>query len=523
MNVEPPLRAPHLIDYSRTPVVPAWDEFHFLARMFIFLGCRFSMSKIKERAGQKNYDAVVIGAGPNGLSAAIVLAQRGASVLVLEGRDTVGGGCRTAEYTLPGFKHDICSSVYPLGAGSPFFRTLPLDKFGLEWIHPEVAYAHPLDGGDAVAVWRSVERTAENMGRDAEAYRNLMDFLVPDWDYVCDLLRNPWRLALHPLAMARFGLMALNPTIGFARMTFETARAQAAFAGVAAHSSLKLEEPASASFGLVLGLTAHAVGWPMPKGGAQNLVDALAGYLQSLGGEILTGAMVESLNDMPPSKYIFCDLTPKQILKLAGDSLKGFYRKQLESYKYGCGVFKVDWALDAPVPWQSDICRKAGTLHLGGGMEEIALSERLIWRGQASERPYVLAVQNSLFDASRAPPGKHTLWTYCHVPNAYARDITDRIEAQVERFAPGFKETVIGKHTMSPVDYEMYNPNMIGGDINGGALSLDQLFTRPVLRAIPFSTARKGLYICSSSSPPGGGVHGMCGYYAAHVALRGLS
>lgn len=478
---------------------------------------------LKERATRKDYDAVVIGAGPNGISAAIVLAQTGASVLLVEGRDTVGGGCRTAEFTLPGFRHDVCSSVYPLGAGSPFFRTLPLQNFGLEWIHPEVAYAHPLVDGEAVAVWRSVERTAENMGTDAGAYRKLMDFLVSDWDFVCDLFLRPWKLALHPLAMARFGLMALNPAAAFARMTFESERAQSAFAGVAAHSSLKLEDPASASFGLVLALTAHAVGWPMPKGGAQSLVDALAKYYQSLGGEIVTDCLVQSLNDLPPSRYIFCDLTPRQVLTIAGDSLAGFYRRQLESYKYGCGIFKVDWALDAPVPWQSNVCRQAGTLHLGGTLEEIAQSERVIWHGQASERPYVLAVQSSLFDQSRAPEGKHTFWAYCHVPYAYSFDMTDRIESQIERFAPGFKQIILKRHTMGPLDYGRYNPNMAGGDINGGALTLDQLFTRPVLRPVPFSTARKGMYICSSSTPPGGGVHGMCGYYAAHAALRGLS
>ena len=466
----------------------------------------------------RSYDAVVIGAGPNGLAAAITLARAGRSVLVREANETVGGGARSAELTLPGFVHDVCSAVHPLAAGSPFFRTLPLAEHGLEWVFPPAPLAHPFDDGTAAVLERSVEATAATLGADAGAYRKLMNPLATDWPLLENALLGPPGLPRHPLALARFGLRALRPARRLAEVWFDGSRARALFAGLAAHSFLPLEKMPSAAFGLVLGITGHALGWPVPRGGAQRIADALASYFRSLGGEIETGARVGSIDELPPARAVLCDVTPRQLVRLAGHRLPAGYRRQLERYAYGPAAYKIDWALDSPVPWKAKECARAGTVHLGGTIEEIARSERAAWRGEHAENPFVLVAQPSLFDPARAPAGKHTLWAYCHVPNGSTFGMAERIEQQVERFAPGFRDRVLARHVMSPADLERHNANLVGGDINGGAQTLRQLFTRPTRRL--YSTPLKGLYICSSSTPPGGGVHGMCGHAAARRALR---
>jgi phytoene dehydrogenase-like protein len=469
----------------------------------------------------QSYDAVVVGAGPNGLAAAITLAQAGLSVLVLEAAETIGGGTRSAELTLPGFIHDVCSAVHPLGAGSPFFRTLPLTEHGLEWIHPPAPLAHPFDDGTAAVLERSVEVTGKTLGPDAAAYRKLMAPLVADWDKLAVDLLGPLRLPpRHPLALARFGWHAIRSAHGLAERLFEDERARALFGGMAAHSMIPLDQPPTAAFGLVIGILGHAVGWPLPRGGSQHIADALACYLRSLGGEVVTGVRVQSLDELPSARAVLCDVTPRQLLRIAGQRLPTGYRRKLAGYRYGPGVFKVDWALDGPIPWQAIECTRAGTLHLGGTLEEMAAAERVVWRGEHPEKPYVLVVQPSLFDPTRAPEGKHTAWAYCHVPHGSTFDMMERIEAQIERFAPGFRDAILARSVKSAAEMEQYNPNYIGGDINGGIQDLGQLFTRPVFRLVPYSTPLKGLYICSSSTPPGGGVHGMCGYFAARAALR---
>ncbi len=466
------------------------------------------------------YDAVVVGSGPNGLAAAIELARAGRSVLVREAAESVGGGLRSGELTLPGFVHDLCSAIHPMAAASPFFRTLPLSEHGLEWIEPPAPLAHPLEGGGAAVLLRSVVETAEGLGRDAESYRKLFGPLVESWAQLEPALLAPLvRLPRHPLALARFGLSALQPADSFARRRFTGEPARTLFAGLAAHSIVSLESIGSASFGLVLGTTGHAVGWPLPRGGSQRIANALASYLRSLGGEIETGAPVETLDELS-AKTVLCDVTPRQLLALAGDRLPPRYRRALERFRYGPGVFKLDWALSGPIPWAAPECAKAGTIHLGGSLEEIVASERAPGRGETSERPFVLLTQPSLFDASRAPEGKHTGWAYCHVPNGSSVDMTETIERQVERFAPGFQERVLARSVSAPADLERRNPNLVGGDIGGGSNELRQLVARPVLRAVPYATPLAGVYLCSASTPPGGGVHGMCGYLAARAALR---
>jgi len=468
------------------------------------------------------YDAVVVGSGPNGLAAAITMAQAGKSVLVLEARDTIGGGCRSAELTLRGFLHDVCSAIHPLGLGSPFFRTLPLDDHGLEWVHPAAPVAHPLDDGTAVMIERSVEATAGGLGTDAGAYRRLMGPLVSGWDALAPDLLDALHLPRHPLAMARFGLKALRSARGLAESRFRGEGARAAFAGLAGHSILPLERAATAAIALVLGTAAHAVGWPLPRGGSRRIADALAAHLRSLGGEIRTGSPVESLDALPAARAVLCDVTPRQLLGLAGDRLRGRYRRQLERYRYGPAAFKLDFALSGPIPWKAAGCSRAGTVHLGGTLAEIAASEAAVARGEHPERPFVLLAQPSLFDASRAPAGRHTAWAYCHVPNGSTFDMRGRIEAQIERFAPGFRDVVLARSVLTPARLQEHNANYVGGDINGGAQDLRQLFTRPAPRIVPYSTPVPGLYICSSSTPPGGGVHGMCGYHAARAALRAV-
>lgn len=464
------------------------------------------------------YDAIVIGSGPNGLAAAITLAQAGRSVLVREAQPTIGGGARSAELTLPGFVHDICSAVHPLAVSSPFFRALSLAQHGLEWIEPPATVAHPLDDGSAIVVERSIEATATQLGSDAGRYRQWMTTLVSDWAKVAPAILGPPSFPRHPVALARFARWALRPAYGAARHLFRGERAGALFAGMAAHSMLPLERMPSAAFGLVLGTLAHAVGWPIPRGGAQSVADALSSYLQSLGGEIVANAPVQTLDELPPARVVLCDMTPRQLLAIAGHRLTPSFRSRLAKYRYGMAAYKVDWALDGPIPWRAAECGRAATVHLGGTLEEIAASERAAWQGEHAERPFVLLAQPSLFDATRAPQGMHTAWAYCHVPHASRADVTERIENQVERFAPGFRRHVLARSVMPPAELERHNANLVGGDINGGVQDLGQILFRPT--RLFYSTSAKDLYICSASTPPGGGVHGMCGYYAARKALK---
>ncbi|MBO0792538.1 MAG: NAD(P)/FAD-dependent oxidoreductase [Ktedonobacteraceae bacterium] len=471
-----------------------------------------------------SYDAIVVGSGPNGLAAAITIARTGRSVLVLEAKETIGGGCRSDAITLPGFTHDICSAIHPLALASAFFRSLPLERYGVEWIHPTIPLAHPLDNGIAAILDRSIETTGKSLGRDSTNYKRLMQPLVENWQIIIDTIQGPLRpdMMLHPFKMAQFGLLASRSSSGLARSHFKGSAARAIFAGMSAHAMLPLESSPSAAAGLVLGMLAHAVGWPFPRGGSQKIIDALSAYLIDLGGEIVTGVEVKSLDALPPAQVILCDVTPRQLLRIADSRLSGSYKRQLQHYRYGPGIFKLDIALDGPIPWTAEACRHAGTVHVGGTLSEIAAAERAVWKGEHPERPFVLLAQQSLFDDTRAPEGKHTVWAYCHVPSGSQFDMTERIEAQIERFAPGFRDRILGSHTANAVEIEQYNPNYVGGDINGGVQDFLQLFTRPTLQFTPYATPDKSLYICSSSTPPGGGVHGMCGYFAARTALQYL-
>jgi phytoene dehydrogenase-like protein len=440
-------------------------------------------------------------------------------VLVLEAHETVGGGTRSAELTLPGFVHDVCSAVHALVAGSPFFRGLPLEELGIELVHPPAPLAHPLDDGTAVLLERSVEATATGLGEDAEAWRRLFAPLVDSADDLLEDVLGPLRRPRHPLLLARFGLNAIRSAEGFARSAFRGERARALFGGLAAHSMLPLSAPVSASFGLVLGLLGHAPGWPVARGGSQRIADGLAAHLRSLGGEIETGRRVASLAELPPARAVLLDVTPRQVLRLAGDRLPGRYARALAGYRYGPGAFKLDYALDGPIPWSAPECARAATVHLGGTLAELVASEKAVPQGRAPEAPFVLVAQQSLFDDSRAPEGKHTVWAYCHVPNGWAGDATNAIERQLERFAPGFSDRVLARSVQAPADFERYSENYVGGDINGGLQDVRQLFARPVPRLVPYTTPVPGLYLCSSSTPPGGGVHGMCGANAARAAL----
>jgi phytoene dehydrogenase-like protein len=470
------------------------------------------------------YDAIIIGSGPNGLAAGIALAQKGLSVKVFEASDSIGGGTRTKELTLPGFHHDVCSAIHPMAVGSPFFKTLPLEEFGLEWIHPTYPLAHPLDDEPAAILHRSLHETAAELQEDGDTYKNLFASLVDRWDDLSPELLSPLNsLPSHPLLLSKFGLKALQSAEGLASRKFKTDRAKALFAGLAAHSMLPLDQLSTAAIGMVLGIIGHNIGWPMPKGGSHHITKALAQYFKSIGGEIETNAEIKTLRELPQSKVVLFGNTPKQILEIAGKALPENYAKKLRSFKYGAGVFKIDIALDGPIPWRDERCGDAGTVHLGGTMKEIVLSEKQIGKGHHPDSPYVLLTQQSMFDASRAPEDKHTIWAYCHVPNGSSRDMTEPILRQIERFAPGFRDQMLDYHTMNTRAMESYNANYIGGDINGGSQDITQLFTRPAGLLDPYHIPNTSMFICSASTPPGGGVHGMCGYHAANSALKYLS
>lgn len=466
-------------------------------------------------------DAVVIGSGPNGLSAAIWLAQAGKSVTVLEAEDTIGGGTRSAALTLPGFTHDVCSAVHPLAAGSLFLRTLPLADYGLDFVQPAIPLAHPLEG-TAVELERSIGGTSVGLGADGRRYLRLMAPLVRNADFLMRQFFAPVHVspsdATHTLLLATFGLSAIRSAVGLAKSHFKEAPARALFAGLAAHSIQPLENLATGGYGLMLGVTGHAYGWPIARGGSQKIADALVMHLQRLGGSVTTGRRVASMEDLPAARAYLFDVTPRQLLRIAGEALPSGYRRELGRYRYGPGVFKLDWALDAPIPWRDPRCLRAGTVHLGGTLEEISASEAAVGKGQTSPAPFVLLSQPTLFDPSRAPAGKHTVWAYCHVPNGSTDDMTGRIEAQIERFAPGFRDRILHRSVMNPADIERHNANCIGGDINGGSADLRQFFLRPTWRQ--YATPNRQIYICSASTPPTGGVHGLCGYFAARTALR---
>jgi phytoene dehydrogenase-like protein len=470
-----------------------------------------------------SYDAVVIGSGPNGLAAAIELAKAGRTVLVLEAKSTIGGGTRTEELTLPGFLHDVCSAVHPLAVSSPFFRSLPLDKFGLEWCYPPASLAQPFEDGTAAVAYRSLDETVKNLGRDGESYRKLFEPFVNNAEALLAETLGPFRLPKHPLLMMRFGLRAMRSAQGLANGWFREEHAKGLFAGLAAHSVLPLEKSFTAAVALMLGLTAHAVGWPVAKGGSREITTAMARYLLSQGGEIVVDSPVHHLSDLPAAKAVLFDVTPRQIVEIAGEELPEKYIRKLKKYRYGPGVFKVDWALDGPVPWKAPECLLASTVHVGGTFAEVAKAERAAWENRIAERPFLLVAQKSLFDDTRAPAGKHAVWGYCHVPNGSTVDMTERMERQIERFAPGFRDRILARHVMTPTDYQNYNANYIGGDITGGVMDLGQLFTRPVSLWNPYATPNPRLFICSSSTPPGGGVHGMCGYHAAQAVLKRFS
>ncbi len=468
-------------------------------------------------------DAIVVGAGPNGLAAAIALAQAGRSVRVVEGAAAIGGGTRTEELTLPGHLHDVCSAVHPLLLGSPFLRSLPLAGHGLAVVHPDLPLAHPLEGGRAVAVHRSVSETAAGLGADGPAYERLLGPFARDWEELAGILLGPpLRLPRHPLPAARFAALGLRSVSGLARGRFGGEPARALLAGNAAHSMRPLTAAGTGAFALLLVMLAHGVGWPVAAGGAGAIAGAMASLLRSLGGEIETGRPVTSLEELPPARAVLLDVTPRALLRIADGRVTGRYRRALERFRYGPGVFKVDYALREPVPWAAEECRRAGTVHVGGTTSELAASEAQVAAGVAPSRPFVLVAQQSLFDPARAPAGAHTLWAYCHVPNGSDADMTDAIERQIERFAPGFRDVVAARHTMGPAQVEAKNPNYVGGDINAGLADLRQILARPALRPVPHATPDPRLFLCSSSTPPGGGVHGMCGWHAARAALRGV-
>lgn len=470
---------------------------------------------------KRDFDAVIVGSGPNGFAAAITLQQQGLRTILYEAKETVGGGMRSAQLTLPGFVHDICSAIYAMAVVSPFFNKLPLDKYGLTFIEPEYAAAHPFDNGTAALLHHSIEKTITGLGVDGSAYKKLIQPLYNNRDELFPFLLGPFHFPKHPFITENFGYHALQPAEWLSK-TFKTTAGKGLFAGMAAHAMLPFSKMATSAIALVLMLAAHSGGWPVAKGGSQQIANALAAYYISLDGKIETNFNVSSLKQLPSSHAVLFDVTPKQLLQIAGYKFSSLYKWQLQHYKYGMGVYKIDYALSQPIPFTAKECMNAGTVHLGNSFEEIALSEQLAWNGKQANKPFVLLAQQSLFDTSRAPEGKHTAWAYCHVPNGSTKNMSAAIEQQIERFAPGFKDCILAKHEMNSEAMQEYNSNYIGGDINGGAQFISQLFTRPALRWSPYKTSAKGLYICSSSTPPGGGVHGMCGYNAAKKALRDI-
>ncbi len=465
--------------------------------------------------------AAVIGAGPNGLAAAIVLAQAGLQVEVFEAEPQPGGAARTLPLTLPGFLHDFGSAVHPMAAGSPFFTSLPLPNYGLEWIHSPAPLAHPLDDGTAVMLERDLRDAQAALGEDGKHWRKLMGPFAERWSELApEVLRPVHLFTRHPVLLARLGLVGIPSAVALSQHWFQNARTRALFAGLAAHSVLALDEPLSASFGVMLGAAAHAVGWPIPRGGAQSIANALCGHLATLGGTVKTSTRIENLSAVADHDVTLCDVTPRQLLRIAGDRLSPAYNRQLEKYRYGPGVFKVDYALSSPIPWKAKEPLRAATVHLGGTIEEIAASEDAMRHGHHAERPFVLLAQPTLFDPSRAPEGRHVAWAYCHVPNGSAFDMVPRLEAQIERFAPGFRECVLERRVLAPAALEAMDANLVGGDIGGGAVDLRQFLFRPTRRH--YATSASNIYLCSSSTPPGGGVHGMCGYNAAKLAVSRL-
>jgi phytoene dehydrogenase-like protein len=471
---------------------------------------------------ERHPEAVVIGSGPNGLAAAIALAQAGVSVLVVEAHPEPGGGTRSAELTLPGFVHDVCSAVHPMGILSPFFRTLPLAEHGLEWLRPRASVAHPLDDGPAVMLVRSLERTAEGLGRDGRAWTRLFGPLLDDPHALLADLMAPLRVPAHPLRMLRFGLRAALPASALARLCFREERARALFAGCAAHSILPLERLPSAAFGVIFALTAHVEDWPVARGGSQAIARALVSVLASLGGRVETGRRIDRLDELAGARVVLFETSPAELVRIAGDALPAGYRRRLGRYRYGPGVFKLDWALDGPIPWRDPACREASTVHVGGTLDEICASERAMFGGRHAERPFLILCQQSEIDATRAPAGRHTGYAYCHVPHGSTADMSDAIERQVERFAPGFRDRILARHATSPADFERANPNYRGGAVTGGVADVFQLWTRPVARLDPYATPNPRLFLCSAATPPGGGVHGQCGYWAARSALARL-
>lgn len=469
----------------------------------------------------ESYDAVVVGSGPNGLAAAIRLLQNGYSTLLVEGGQRLGGGLRSGERTLPGYQHDFCSAVHPMAVLSPYFCELPLAAHGLTWAYPEASVAHPLEDRPAVMLECALDSTAEGLGQDGANYTRLMEpFLRNPRGLLQDLL-GPLAMPRHPVAMLRFALQGLRSATSLAGR-FDTIEARALFAGCAGHSTLPFDKWGSAAFGLIFLLTGHVVRWPLVRGGSEQLANALTSCFVSLGGKLQTGVMVRSLNELPPSRVVLFDLSPKALTAIAGDALPASYRRRLERYIYGPGVYKVDYALSAPIPWKDSNCARASTVHVGGTFEEIAASEASVWQGKLSPRPYLIVCQQSHFDPTRAPAGKHTGYAYCHMPSGSTEDAGARIESQIERFAPGFRDTILARSATTPADLEAYNPSYVGGAITGGAALLSQLFTRPVARLDPYSTPNPKLFLCSQATPPGGGVHGMCGYHAAASAIRRL-
>lgn len=469
---------------------------------------------------QQVQGSIVIGSGPNGLAAAIRLAQAGREVTVRESASTPGGGARSAELTLPGFVHDPFAAVFPVAIASPFFRTLRLEDHGLSWIDPPAPLAHPLDDGHAVLLERSIERTAASLRGDREVYLELMRPLTIDHEALVSDLLAPPGAQRSPGTLARFGQHAFRSALGLASSYFHGDEARALIAGSAAHSFLPLEAPLTAGYGLFLTVLGHVVGWPIVRGGAGNLSNALVALLRSLGATIRTDYPVHSLASLPPSQTIFFDTDPRQMATIAGSLLPAHFRSRLMRHRFGPGVFKIDYALNAPVPWTAEDCLRAGTIHIGGSLEEIAHAEREVTHGRHPERPFVIVSQPSLFDASRAPEGQHTLWAYCHVPHGSDVDMTERIERQIERFAPGFRDCVLARHVMGPRQLHAANANLVGGAINGGLQDLRTYLAWTLARPSPYATPNPSIFRCSAATPPGGGVHGMAGFHAAEFALK---